>query len=89
MAAIMKWTNASADNPGHSVYYAIPKRDPNTLYVIRQKKKTPDFTPRGWRVFARSAKREKLRTIYMAPKLAEAKAFVKDLEDALIKAGTP
>ena len=41
----LAWKNASKDNPGFSVWHATPKRDPNVLYVIRQKRKTADFTP--------------------------------------------
>lgn len=83
----MKWTNESADNPGYSVYYAIPERDPNVLYVIRQKKKSPTFTPKTWRVFARSKKTEPLKTIFDDKKLADCKKFVKEWEDVVASAG--
>lgn len=79
----MKWLNASDENPGHTVYYAIPARDPNVLYVIRQKRKTVDFKPVGWRVFARPQKGEPLKTIYDSKKLAEAKKFVQEWEDVV------
>lgn len=79
----MKWTNESAENPGFSVYFAIPERDPNVLYVIRQKKKTPTFKPVNWRVFARAQQGAKLKTIFDAKKLSEAKKFVADWEDTI------
>lgn len=84
----MKWSNASADNPGYSVYhYTVP--DTDILYVIRQKRKTVDFNPVGWRVFVRNNPNEALRTIYTCDKLAEAKQFVKDWEDVRQSNGGP
>lgn len=79
----MKWTNESDNNPGYSVYYAIPARDPNVLYVIRQKKKTPDFAPVTWRVFARAKPGTPLKTIFDDPKLATCKRFVQDWEKTI------
>lgn len=79
----MKWHNESDDNPGYSVYHATPDRDPNVLYVIRQKRKTLDFTPVGWRVFVRDQNCPELRVIFFAEKLKQAKAFAQDLEDVL------
>lgn len=76
----LKWLNASADNPGYSVYHASPARDPQVQYVIRQKRKTRDFTPIDWKVFVRPNSEQPLRTIYVAERLAEAKEFVKDWE---------
>lgn len=82
----LTWSNASADNPGYSVWHATPKRDPNVLYVIRQKKKAPGFTPVGWRVFVRNTKAEPLKTIFMDKKLATCKTFVADLEKTIVDA---
>ena len=82
----MKWINESADNPGFSVWHTNPERDPNTLYVVRQKRKTKDFSPTGWRVFVRNSPTEALRTIYMADTLKEGKAFVEDLEKVIAEA---
>lgn len=79
----LKWTNASKDNPGHSVYYAQPDRDPEVMYVIRQKRKTKKFTPVGWRVFARTSPSFPLRTIYLGETLKECKAFVEDWEEQI------
>lgn len=76
----LKWISASADNPGFSVYHASPERDPLVQYVIRQKRKTRDFTPIDWKVFVRPDKDQPLRTIYVAEKLAEAKEFVAEWE---------
>lgn len=84
-AAKLKWRNASKDNPGFSVWYTNPEREPTTLYVIRQKKKRPGFTPPGWRVFVRDgiAPESPLQTIYFAQTLKEAKAFVQEMEDTI------
>lgn len=79
----MKWNNESADNPGYSVYHATGTQ--GTLYVIRQKRKTPEHHPVGWRVFARNKPGQTLKTIYMAETLKECKAFVADLEETLTK----
>lgn len=79
----MKWTNESENNPGYSVYYSIPQRDPNVLYVIRQKKKTPTFKPKTWRVFARAQKGKPLKTIFDDPKLTQCKKFVEDWEQTV------
>ncbi|MBB5167222.1 hypothetical protein [Mycobacterium sp. AZCC_0083] len=77
----MKWVSAAADNPGYSVWHSTPERDPNVQYIIRQKRKTRDFTPVGWIVYVRSSKTEPLRTIYgPAATLKEAKEFVEDWE---------
>lgn len=79
----LKWLSASKDNPGHSVWYAHPERDPNVLYVIRQKRKKRDFKPVGWRTFVRSSPDEALRTIYFGETLKECKAFVEDWEEQI------
>lgn len=79
----MKWINESKNNPGYSVYHATPARDTDVLYVIRQKKKTVDFKPVGWRVFVRPVKTEPLRTIYMGDTLKEAKAYVEEWEETM------
>lgn len=80
----LKWTNESKNNPGHSVYYTVPDRDPQTLYVIRQKRKTAKFTPVGWRVFVRTMDGEALQTIYLGETLKECKAFVQDWEEQIV-----
>lgn len=76
----MKWANESHQNPGFSVYHATPDGKPNTLFVISYKKKTPTFTPIGWRVFVRNSLKDALRTIYVSPTLKEAKQFAEDFE---------
>lgn len=80
----MKWTNESAQNPGYSVYYAIPDRDPNVLYVIRRKKKTDTHKPVNWRVFARAQKTAPLKTIFDNDKMAVCKTFVEDWEKTVV-----
>lgn len=77
----LKWQNASGDNPGYSVWHARPGRDPDVLYVIRQKRKSVKFTPVGWRVFVRTTPAEALKTIYLGDTLKEAKAYVQDWEN--------
>lgn len=96
MPANLKWRNASKDNPGFTVWYANPERDPNVLYAIRRKRtkkvtieRQPEKTPNIWRVFLRAKPDEPLRTIYVAATLDGkdgAKTFVQDWED-LIDAG--
>lgn len=76
----LKWITAHDENPGFSVYYANPKRDPDVTYVIRRKRKTPDFTPTVWRVFVRSKPGTPLTTVYVADKLAEGKTFCEEME---------
>lgn len=78
----MKWTNESHNNPGYTVWHTSPDRDPNILYVIRQKKATPDFKPVGYRVFVRTNNKEALRTIFMDDKLKVCKTYVEELENA-------
>ncbi|SHT11331.1 Uncharacterised protein [Mycobacteroides abscessus subsp. abscessus] len=78
---MLKWVNASKDNPGYSVYYAVPSRNANILYVIRQKRKTAEFTPKFWRAFVRTAKGEALKVVYAAETQGECKAYIQDLED--------
>lgn len=76
----LKWVSASKDNPGYSVWHCRPARDPKVLYVIRQKRKTNDYTPIDWKVFTRPNDGIALRTIFVAEKLAEAKEFVAEWE---------
>jgi hypothetical protein len=95
MAAKLKWRNASNDNPGFTVWYANPERNPNVLYAIRRKRPTKRRsldqtgaakTPNVWRVFMRSAPAEPLRTIFVAPTLdgeGGAKTFVQDWEEMI------
>lgn len=86
----LKWINESKANPGYSVYYARSERDPGTMYVIRYKRARPDYTPVGWRTFARTPQKPALVTIYVGDSLKESKAFVQDLEDQLtINQGNP
>ncbi|SKY04358.1 Uncharacterised protein [Mycobacteroides abscessus subsp. massiliense] len=80
---MLKWVNASNDNPGYSVYYAIPTRDENVLYVIRRKKKTTEFTPKFWRAFVRTARGEALKVVYAAETQGECKAYIQDMEDTV------
>lgn len=80
---MLKWVNASNDNPGYSVYYAIPARDENVLYAIRRKKKTTEFTPKFWRAFVRTARGEALKVVYAAETQGECKAYIQDLEDTV------
>ncbi|OHT91265.1 hypothetical protein BKG70_00590 [Mycobacteroides chelonae] len=80
---MLKWINGSKENPGYSVYYAVPERDENVLYVIRQKRKTLDFTPKFWRAFVRTSKNETLRVVYAAETRSECKAYIQDMENTL------
>lgn len=82
MAVKLSWKSWANQNPGYSVWAAVPSRDADTLYVIRRKKPTADFKPTGWRVFARREKGATLETIFMDPNLNNCKKFVQDLEDA-------
>ncbi|QSM01054.1 hypothetical protein SEA_NANOSMITE_9 [Mycobacterium phage Nanosmite] len=77
----LKWINESKSNPGFSVYHATPSRDSGVLYVIRQKRKTKDFTPTGWRLFVRPKPGVALSTIYVADSLKEAKEFADKWEE--------
>jgi hypothetical protein len=79
----MKWINESKNNAGFSVYYAIPDRDPNVLYVIQRKRATPEFKPTIWRTFARTSKTEPLKTIFTDEKKGVCEEFVEELEKAL------
>ncbi|QNJ56815.1 hypothetical protein SEA_REINDEER_5 [Mycobacterium phage Reindeer] len=83
----LKWHNVSKDNPGFSVYHASPTRNPDVLYVIRQKRKTDDFTPVGWRLFVRPKPGIPLATIYMADTLKEAKEFADHWEEIASTSG--
>lgn len=82
----LKWRNASADNPGFTVWYATPERDENVLYAIRRKRAKRGFKPTGWRVFVRSDKDAPLKTIFVGQTLDGkdgAKTFVQDLEEVI------
>lgn len=86
MAVKVKWRNASKDNPGFTVWYANPERDPNVLYAIRRKRAKRGFKPTLWRVFTRPSPDEKLRTIFVAEKLdgeGGAKTFVQEWEEMI------
>ena len=83
----LKWKNASAENPGYTVWHSTPERDEDILYVIRRKKPKRGVKPIGWRVFMRSSKTDQLRTIYLAQKnLEEAKTFVQEWEEMICAA---
>ena len=79
----LKWRNASKDNPGYTVWYSHPDRDPNIMYIIRRKRAKRGFTPVGWRVFMRPQPNEPVRTIYFADKLDEAKEYVRQWEEMI------
>lgn len=95
--SILKWRNASKDNPGFTVWYATPTRDENVLYIIRRKRKptrtlkTPAIgtelsQANIWRVFMRPRPGEPARTIYVAPRLDGedgAKQFVRSWEEII------
>lgn len=80
----LKWRNASKDNPGFTVWYANPDRDPDVLYMIRRKRAKRGFTPTIWRVFMRPTPGEQARTIYVANTTDEAKEYVRQWEEMIV-----
>lgn len=69
----MQWQNASAENPGRSVYFTDqgPRR-----YVIQRSRKVATF----WRLFVRDTDSEPLRTIYVGQTLKECKAYAEEYD---------
>lgn len=72
----MKW-DRETQNPGLHVIHATPERNPNTLYVISKKIGGTGL----YKVYVRDSKTDPLRTIFVDPKLRDAKRFVDDLEE--------
>lgn len=81
--AKLKWQNASAENPGFTVWHATPERDPRILYAIRRKRAKRGFKPTIWRVFVRNNPTDPLHTIFVADTVPAAKKFVQELEDVV------